>query len=117
MGKIKEAIVLPTNSHNTLSAGTKIAGDIAAEEDFRIDGIVEGNIVCKKKIIVGSDSRITGDVECTNLELFGKIKGNVLCIENTILRASSTLTGDIKTATIEIEPGAILDGHCSMYKK
>jgi len=90
-------------------------GDISAEEDFRIDGMIEGNIHCKGKIIVGPNSTIIGNVECTNIELRGEVKGNILCTENVILRASSVLTGDLKTKAIEIEPGSRFEGKCSMY--
>lgn len=114
MAKIKEAIIANAATHNVLASGTRITGDIGAEEDFRIDGIIVGNVTSKGKIVIGSDSRIEGNIECSNMEIFGEIKGNVTCTENIILRASSTLTGDIKTKSIEIEPGATFTGKCSM---
>ncbi|MFC4674511.1 bactofilin family protein [Dysgonomonas termitidis] len=112
---MKEGITT-ANTHNILTPGTRITGDISAEEDFRIDGIIEGNISCKGKIIVGNNGKISGNIDCTNIEIWGSINGNISCIENVILRASSFLKGDIKTGTIEIEPGAQFDGGCSMYK-
>lgn len=115
MAKTKEAITAAVGMHNILASGTQLKGDINAEQDFRIDGAIEGNITCKGKIIVGNDSFITGNIECTNIEIWGEVKGNILCTENVILRASSIQTGDIRTRSIEIEPGAKFDGKCSMY--
>jgi cytoskeletal protein CcmA (bactofilin family) len=115
MAKIKE-VITTANTHNILSSGTQITGDISAEEDFRIDGAIEGNVDCKGKIILGNNSKITGNINCSNIEIWGTVNGNISCVENVILRASSFLKGDIKTATIEIEPGAKFDGSCSMYK-
>lgn len=118
MPKIKEVIPsVSASSHNVLAGGTKLKGDISAEEDFRIDGAIEGQITCKGKIIVGLNSSITGDIECSNIELMGKVTGNISCANNIILRASSTLEGEIKTQTIEIEPGAQFIGSCSMINK
>lgn len=117
MAKIKEVITTTTSTHNVLASGTRLVGDISSEEDFRIDGIIEGNITCKGKIIAGRNSSINGNIECTNIELLGKVTGNILCTENSILRASAIVTGDITTSSIEIEPGVKFEGKCSMYKK
>lgn len=103
-----------SSSHNVIAAGTKLTGQIIAEEDFRIDGAIEGNINCRGKIIIGPSSVVTGDIECVNVDLMGKINGNISCSENVILRNMSQLVGDIKTQTIEIEPGASFTGACSM---
>ncbi len=115
MAKIKEVIAIPANTHNILSSGTRITGDINAEEDIRIDGTVEGNITCKGKIVVGASSSVIGNIESCNIELLGQVKGNITCRERIILRASSILYGDIKTSIIEIEPGAQFEGACVMY--
>lgn len=114
MAKIKE-VIATASTHNVLASGTRMTGDISAEEDFRIDGTIEGSITCKGKIIVGANSTITGNIECTNIEIWGLVRGNILCFENVILRASANLIGDIKTGTVEIEPGAKFEGGCSMY--
>ena len=116
MAKIKEVIATTASTHNVLVSGTRLIGDIYSDEDFRIDGTIEGNIVCKGKFIIGRNSSITGNIECTNIEVLGKITGNILCTENIILRASAIMTGDIATSSIEIEPGVKFEGKCSMYK-
>ena len=106
-----------SSSHNVIAAGTKLIGQIIAEEDFRIDGAIEGNINCKGKIIIGPSSIITGDIECVNVDLMGRINGNITCSDTVILRSMSLLCGDIKTQIIEVEPGANFTGSCSMNTK
>lgn len=106
--------ITTSNTHNVLAIGTVIQGDIRAEEDFRIDGTIEGNITCKGKIIIGPQSSITGNIECTNIDMMGKVAGNITCTNTIILRASANVNGEIKSQTIEIEPGAIFSGSCSM---
>ncbi|WP_165041794.1 polymer-forming cytoskeletal protein [Dysgonomonas sp. ZJ709] len=110
----RNEIITTSGTHNVLAIGTVIKGDICAEEDFRIDGTIEGDITCKGKIIIGAQSSITGNIECTNIEMMGKVTGNICCTNNIILRASANLNGEIKSQTIEIEPGAIFSGTCSM---
>lgn len=110
----KNEPVVSSSTYNVLAGATVIKGNICAEEDFRVDGTIEGNITCKGKIIVGQQSNIIGEIDCANIEILGKINGNIICSNTVILRASADLTGEIKTKTIEIEPGAQFHGTCSM---
>lgn len=111
----KEVVSAP-GMHNVLSAGTVLTGNLVTDDDIRIDGVIEGNIVSRGKIIIGSNGSVTGDIECYNLDLMGKIAGNVQCYEVVVLRSSANMIGDIKTQTIEIEPGARFSGSCTMGK-
>ncbi len=110
----RKEVVSGPGMHNILSAGTVLTGNLVTDDDIRIDGVIEGNIVSKGKIIVGGNGVVSGDIECHNLDLMGKITGNVQCTEIVILRSSSHMMGDIKTQTIEIEPGARFSGLCKM---
>lgn len=115
MGKSKDVTPYTTSgTHNILASGTRLKGEITSEEDFRIDGAIEGNIQCRGKIIVGQSGSVTGNINCTNIDLFGNVTGNIICSETVILKASSYLNGEIKTRVIEIEPGANFEGTCSM---
>lgn len=117
MAKIKEVISITASTHNILATGTQITGDICAEEDFRIDGTTIGNITCKGKIVIGTSGVVSGDIKCTNIEILGRLNGNINCPGSVVLRASALFTGNIISQTLEIEPGAKIEGTCSMYKE
>ncbi len=102
--------------HNSLATGTIIKGNIRAEEDFRIDGTVEGNIECSGKVVIGPSAVVIGHINCQNAELMGKIQGNIraegtLCLKNSVI-----YSGDIVAKNLEIETGAIFNGTCSMIE-
>jgi cytoskeletal protein CcmA (bactofilin family) len=101
-------------AHNALAAGTFVNGNIKAEEDFRIDGRLEGCIECAGKIIVGQQAEVNGDVQCENCDLYGKIEGNITVNSTVRLKSSSRLTGEIAAKYVEIEVGAFFDGNCKM---
>ncbi|MBK5720042.1 polymer-forming cytoskeletal protein [Dysgonomonas sp. Marseille-P4677] len=115
MAKIKEVIAIAANTHNILSSGTHIIGDVTAEKDLRIDSTIEGNIICKGKIIIGTEGSVIGNIESVNIEILGRVKGNLTCRETLILRASAFFSGEVKTGIIEIEPGANFEGSCIMF--
>jgi len=101
-------------AHNALAAGTFVKGDIKAEEDFRIDGKLEGNIECAGKVIVGPQAEIKGNIQCQNTDLLGNITGNIMIYEVASLKSSVRFAGEIVAKYIEIEPGAVFNGTCKM---
>ena len=101
-------------AHNALAAGTHVRGDIKAEEDFRIDGKLEGNIECAGKVIIGPQAEIIGNIQCQNTDLMGNVMGNIMIYEVASLKASVRFTGEIVAKFLEIEPGASFNGTCRM---
>lgn len=106
--------IVTSNTHNVIASGTVLTGKVYAEEDFRIDGNIDGDVSCKGKVIVGNSSSINGNIESANIEVFGEVNGNISCRDTVILRATAKLVGDVQTQTIEIEPGAVFAGSCAM---
>lgn len=105
-----------TPARNIISNGTKIKGDIESDGDFRIEGIVSGNVKAKGKIVIGQTGEVDGQMQCQSADISGKAKVKLEVNELTILRATSHFTGDIVTRKISIEPGAIFSGTCQMTK-
>ncbi len=106
-----------SNNHNVLSQGTIVIGNIKSEDDFRIDGIIEGNIICQGKIIIGQGGKVNGEVRCSILDILGTLEGNSYCSDTTILRETALVLGDIRTQVLEVEPGARLKGSCDTFGK
>lgn len=105
-----------TPTRNIISNGTKIQGDIESDGDFRIEGIVSGNVKAKGKIVIGETGQIDGQMQCQSADISGKASVKLEVTELTSLRATSQFTGDIITKKISIEPGAIFSGTCQMAK-
>jgi cytoskeletal protein CcmA (bactofilin family) len=100
--------------YSVLAPGTRITGSIYSEEDFRIDGSVDGDIICKGKVIVGEQSVLKGNVKCSNADISGIVEGNIEATELLSLKSQCQIKGDIKTSTLIIEPGATYNGSCEM---
>ena len=111
MAKNSEA---PIQSPNNIGPGTKIVGNIETTENFRIEGEIEGNIVSKGRVVIGTKGKVKGEVNCLNAEIEGVLEGRIDVKELLSLKATSNLLGDIQTSKLTIEPGAVFTGKCDM---
>ena len=99
---------------NAITYGTKITGKIEVEGDFRVDGEIEGDIICNGKVVVGQKALLNGTINCVNAEINGTVNGNLITVELLSLQATSVVKGDIKTKILAIQPNATFNGNCSM---
>jgi len=110
----KEVVTTTGAVYSILAMGARISGNIYSEEDIRIEGSLDGDLICKGKVIVGPHAVLRGNVKCVNAELSGIVEGDVEANEQLSLREKSQVRGAIKTSTLIIEPGARFNGTCEM---
>jgi len=101
-------------SVDIIESSTKIIGDIFSEADFRIDGVVEGNITTAGKIVVGKSGKINGIINCSNADISGSISGKIEVNEVLSLMSESLIQGDIITGKLSVEEGAQVEASISM---
>ena len=99
---------------NSLGQGTKLIGDLNAQNDMRIDGTLEGNLSCAGKLILGPKGLITGQIDCQNAVIEGSIDGIIRVKELLQVKDSANITGEITTAKLMVQPGAIFNVKCNM---
>ena len=99
---------------NALTAGRKIVGNITADSDYRIDGLIEGDLQCTGKVVIGEAGKVKGTIGRQNAEIMGLLEGKISCSNQLSLRASGKIVGDVNTKTLIVEPGALFNGTCSM---
>lgn len=101
-------------SANTIQNGTIIEGQIKSESSIRIDGVLNGTIETKAKLVIGKTGKITGDVICHNASIEGQIVGQVNVQDLLHLKSTATINGDILTKKLVVDEGASFDGSCKM---
>jgi cytoskeletal protein CcmA (bactofilin family) len=112
--KDKSTTTSTPSALNVIGEGTKIIGDISSDGDLRIDGVVEGNIATKAKCVLGSSSRVTGNIEARNCDISGSLNGNIKISELLLVKSSGKINGDIATAKMVVESGGEFNGSCKM---
>lgn len=112
--KKQNNIISEPGMTNQLKNGTIITGDLTSESDARIDGIINGNINIKGKIIIGTTGKVIGDITCSFCDIEGNVKGKLTVKKSLTLKSTANYTGEIATNKLIIEPGAIFNGSCKM---
>ena len=103
-----------TMERNVIAKNSTFVGDITSDGDFRIDGILEGTLKTKGKVIIGVDGFIKGTIEATNAEIEGKFSGELSIANILTIKAAANISGDIVVGKLSIEPGATFNASCVM---
>jgi cytoskeletal protein CcmA (bactofilin family) len=103
-----------TPSLNLISEGTRIKGTITSQNDLRISGRLDGEAICKGKIIVASAARVDGNITTVEADIAGNVTGTLKVSDRLTLRKSAVVGGDIYTKVLVVEEGAQMNGNCRM---
>jgi cytoskeletal protein CcmA (bactofilin family) len=105
----------PTDmDRNVIAKNSVFKGDISSEGDFRIDGVLEGTLQTKGRVIIGKEGKITGNVEATNADVEGKFSGELKVTNILTIKSSAHISGDVFVGKLSVEPGAIFNATCAM---
>ena len=105
---------IPSQTVNMIGAGTTIEGEVKSAGDIRVDGVINGSVTSKAKLVIGGTGSVEGDVNCQNADISGTIKGKVICAEMLFLKSTARINGDITTGKLVVESGASFTGSCNM---
>ena len=98
-----------------ISETCHIEGEISSMGDVLIAGIIDGNIVSKKLIVLDTGT-INGNIESPRVEVEGQINGNIQG-NNIFLGRNALVKGDIYFyETLKTEEGADVDGYIKKSK-
>jgi cytoskeletal protein CcmA (bactofilin family) len=99
---------------NFIGKGTSVTGEITTESSLRIDGKVNGKVICKNTLTVGETGEIEGEIQANNAIIGGKIKGKLFIKQKLVLEARSSMIGELKASKLIIDEGAVFQGTSDM---
>lgn len=97
-----------------IGEGAVFNGDLTAPETVRIDGIVNGNCVCERELILGPEGQIKGNISAQNVIISGKVDGDISVNGKLELYSTAKVKGDITARSLVIDEDASFDGRCTM---
>lgn len=122
MATAKATKEVPRNNNNlpgsvdgkscVVSRGTKIEGNFHSKENIRLDGSVEGDLTCDKKLVVGEQGRIKGNLIAQDAVLMGQVEGDLKVKGLLTLENTAVIIGNIQAGRIQVQEGARYEGAC-----
>ena len=112
MAKVETSVNMNTVSR--ISAGTVIKGEIISPNDIRIDGLFEGKVISKSRVVIGESANVKGDIICENIDLWGKVDGNLFVKDTLSLMEGCSVNGNLNVKRLAVELGSIFNGNCRM---
>lgn len=98
---------------NRLVTGTKLEGNLTTESSLRVDGLINGDVQCSGKIVLGTEGVIVGNLVSTQAEIEGNVEGDLKVEDLLILQKTAIVKGAIQTGRLIIEDGAQIGGNVS----
>ncbi len=106
-----EAAVASTDvRQNVIGKGTVIEGNVQAEGDLVVEGVVKGDVTTKTKFVAGPSAIIEGNILAQHAEIAGRVQGTVKALGLLVINSSGTILGDVITKDLNVESGSTFNG-------
>lgn len=90
---------------------SEINGTISCHNLYIGKALIEGNIVSDKSIILSEDACAKGNIHGKRIYIYGKFEGDLTSDEKLVIYKTANISGRINAlGTVEVHPGAILNG-------
>lgn len=119
------------SSDGSLEVRGTITGDIECQGKVYINGIVSGGVsaaeiyvntprlngglLSEGTIKIGVGTVVLGDVSGASAYVAGAVRGNIDVDGPLTIESTAILKGDIKAKSININPGAVIEGYYSLH--
>ena len=94
--------------HNSIA---RIDNSFISSSSILLDEVLTGDIYSLKEVIVGENAVISGNITSRTCTVKGKVFGNIISTEYAVIQFKAEIDGDIRAESIQIEPGAVINGH------
>jgi cytoskeletal protein CcmA (bactofilin family) len=97
-----------------LYKGSRVTGQLTFHGATRIDGHVDGEILCHGRLTIGEGAEIRAKVSGEVVVIYGHVEGDVTAKEKVELGAPARLLGNIEAPRLVVAEGVAFEGRCAM---
>ncbi len=92
----------------------RVTGNTIAAEIYVNTPRLEGDINSKGIVKIDVGTVVIGSVSCTSVVIAGAVKGDIEVNGPVVIDSTAVVKGNISAKSIQINSGAVIDGHCSL---
>ena len=98
-----------------IGKGISISGDVTADSNLRIEGVIEGrSIQSKHDVEIGESGKVTASITATLVRIAGEVTGDINGSEKVTISKSGRVQGNVVAPRVQLEDGALFRGSIDM---
>jgi len=97
-----------------LGQGSAFEGKLTFEGTVRIDGEFSGEVRTRGTLIIGATALVRAEVIAASVIIEGELRGDIVASDTIEIRTPAKVFGNLNTPNLEIQKGALFEGHCRM---
>ena len=95
---------------SVIAADVEITGTIKSNSSIRIEGKLEGELVCAADISIGKGATIKGNLSASSVVVEGAVHGNITVKDKIEMKSTAKVHGDIVAKRLSVEDGVTFIG-------
>jgi cytoskeletal protein CcmA (bactofilin family) len=92
----------------------RFKGELSADEDFILQGRLEGSIKHTQSVTIGGEGVVLGNIHARVITIDGSVEGDLHGTESVVVHATGRVTGNIFAPRVGIVDGALFNGRIDM---
>lgn len=92
----------------------RFKGELSAEEDFILQGRIEGSIHHTQSVTIGNDGSVVGNIYARVVVVDGNVEGDLHGIESVVVHETGRVAGNIFAPRVGLVDGAVFNGRIDM---
>lgn len=98
-----------------VGSGIRIAGDVSADSNLKIEGVIEGRSVqSSHDVEVAESGKVVANIEARVVRIGGEVTGDISGAEKVMIMKSGRVLGNIVAPRVQLEDGALFRGSIDM---
>jgi cytoskeletal protein CcmA (bactofilin family) len=100
---------------SVLGPASKIAGDLVADENVEIRGLVEGSVRARcSRVTIGAEGLVQSRIDARSVRIRGTVRGNVTAEDWVEVKPGGVIRGDVRAPRVILHDGAVVTGRLDM---
>lgn len=104
----------PERKIAVLGPTLRFKGELSAEEDFILQGRIEGSINHTQSVTIGTDGSVVGNIYARVVVVDGSVEGDLHGIESVVVHETGRVAGNIFAPRVGLVDGAVFNGRIDM---
>jgi len=92
----------------------RFKGELSAEEDFILQGRIEGSINHTQSVTIGTDGSVVGNIYARVVVVDGSVEGDLHGVESVVVHETGRVAGNIFAPRVGLVDGAVFNGRIDM---